>query len=57
MIKVNNLPEYAKNYNWLVCRVVDGELWFWGAFKDHDKAFEVAMDVGGVVVLPRLVAA
>ena len=57
MVKVNNLPEYAKNYNWLVCRVVDGALWFWGAFNDHDKAFETAMDVGGVVVLPTLAAA
>jgi len=57
MIKVNNLPEYAKNYNWLVCRVVDGELWFWGAFKDEGKAFEIATNMNGVVLLPRLAAA
>ena len=50
MIKVNNLPEYAKNYNWLVCRVVNGELWFWGAFNDHDKAREIAIDVNGTVL-------
>ena len=57
MLNVNNLPEYAKDYSWLVCNVVDDELWFWGAFNDHDKAFKVATDIGGVVVLPTLVAA
>lgn len=50
MIKINNLPEYAHHYNWLVCRVVENELWFWGAFNKHDDAFEVALEVGGVVV-------
>lgn len=57
MLNVNNLPETFRNYNWLVCSVVDGELWYYGVYNDHDKAFEVATYIGGVVVLPTLVAA
>ena len=56
MLKVNNLPEYAKNYNWLACNTVDDELWFYGAYNDHDKAFDVAISIGGVVVLSTSVA-
>lgn len=55
MLNVNNLPETFRNYNWLVCCVYDGELWYYGVYNDHDKAFEVAMTVNGVVVLPALV--
>lgn len=55
MMRVNNLPEYAKKHNYLVCREVNNELWFWGAFDDHDRAFKTAMEIcGGVVVLPWL---
>ena len=57
MLNVNNLPETFRNYNWLVCSVVDGELWYYGVYTDHDKASEVAVYIGGVVVLPTLVAA
>ena len=47
---VNNIPTYAINYDFIVARRVDDELWFWGAWNDRDKANEVALEIGGVVV-------
>lgn len=36
--KINNLPDYAQNCNYIVATTVDGELWFWGAYDDYKKA-------------------
>ena len=49
-IKVNNVSEYGKTCKYLVCRVVDGQAWFYGAWNDYDKALEVAQEIDGVVV-------
>ena len=50
MMTIQNVPEYAKNYKYIVARRVDGELYFWGAWNDRNKANEVAIEIGGVVV-------
>lgn len=47
---INNLPTYANEYKYIVARRVDGELWFWGAWNDLNKANEVALEIGGEVV-------
>ena len=47
---INNLPIYANEYKYIVARRVDGELWFWGAWNDRNKANEVAIEIGGEVV-------
>lgn len=39
MIKVNNVPDYAKTKRFWVIRKVDDEYWFYGAFDDVTKAF------------------
>lgn len=49
-VKVNNVPEYAEEYRYLVVRDVEGKLWFWGAWNDENKARTVAREVGGLVV-------
>lgn len=49
-MNINNIPEYAKNRAFMVCNEIDGELWFWGAYDDRNKANEAAMDIGGVVI-------
>lgn len=46
---INNLPAYANEYKYIVARRVDGELWFWGAWNDRNKANEVAIKIGGEV--------
>lgn len=47
---INNLPEYANNYKFIVVRIVDGERWFWGAFNDYQRAINVAIEIDGVIV-------
>ena len=51
---INNLPTYANKYKYIVARRVDGELWFWGAWNDRNKANEVAIEIGGEVVTNKL---
>ena len=53
MTHINNLPAYALNYEYTVARVVNGELWFWGAWDDESRACEVARELGNGVVVPR----
>lgn len=48
-IKINNEPAYAKNYEFVVAREVDGEYWFWGAYADGFKAEQAATEIGGVI--------
>ena len=49
-MKIQNMPEYADHYEFVVAREIDGELWFWGAYADRYKADQVAYDVAGVVI-------
>ena len=47
-MKINNVPQYASNYRYIIARRVDTELWFYGAYNDRNKANEVASEVGGI---------
>lgn len=47
---INNLPGYAIHHNYIVTSVCDNSLWFYGAWDDEDKAYEVAEMIGGVVI-------
>ena len=47
-MKINNLPEYAKNHKYMVVIRVNREFWFYGAFDDRDRANEVALEIGGI---------
>ena len=51
-MKINNIPEYAKEYRFIVARkdTDDNSLWFWGAWNNRNKANEVAIEIGGEVV-------
>ena len=50
MFKIYNLPEYTFNYNFIVARDVDGDLWFWGAWNTEAEARKIAVEIGGEVV-------
>lgn len=50
-MKINNLPEYAKDCKYIVVRLVDDEVWFWGAYEDLAKAYQSASEINGIVVL------
>ena len=48
---INNLPNYAKNMEFIVVRECDGEYWFWGGYdKDANRAYQAAEEIGGIVV-------
>lgn len=46
---INNLPEYAKEYKFIVYIEVDDEKWFYGAYNNAEKAREVANTVDGKI--------
>lgn len=57
MMKVNNLPAYARDYKYIVVRTFDGEDWFYGAWNDFDRAEAVAFefDNGHVINSERVI--
>lgn len=49
MDRIRNCPEYAKDYEFVVVREVDNELWFYGAYENGFKAEQVCLEIGGIV--------
>lgn len=49
-MKINNIPEYAKDRKFIVCSIVEYELWFYGAYDDYDRAKTAAEFIGGVIL-------
>ena len=47
---IKNLPAYANDYRYIVVRRVDGDLWFYGAWNELNRAIEVAIEIRGEVV-------
>ena len=47
---INNMPKNTEE-KYIVARRVDGDLWFWGAWNDRNRANEVAMEIGGEVIV------
>ena len=45
-VKVNNLPDDVKGF--VVCSVIDNELWYYGCYLEEEKAKEVAYEIQGV---------
>lgn len=52
-LKINNLPDYAGLYDYVVYRSVNGEAWFYGAYNDLTKASQVAEEIHGYIVEVR----
>lgn len=46
-VKVNNVTEGEEKF--IVARVSDGELWYYGRYEE-ERAREVAEEIGGIVV-------
>lgn len=43
---IENCPDYAKDYKYIVARDVDSTLWFYGAWNDEHEANRVAQVLG-----------
>jgi len=48
--KVNNVPAYAMNYEYIVARECDDAMWFWGAYHTMKEADRVAQEVRGISI-------
>ena len=48
-IIINNKPDYADDYEFVVARERDNEYWFWGAYENGFKAEKAASEICGVV--------
>lgn len=51
-VMINNMSETAAHRKWIVCRAVEGEVWFYDAWQyDHeDDAHAQAREIDGFVV-------
>ena len=52
-VKIENMPERVNKF--IVCRVCNGELWYWGSFDDEKTAEQARKEVDGIVVKKGLV--
>lgn len=47
-VEINNVSTNS-NGKYIVARVFNGELWYWGRWDNKETAYEVAAEIGGVV--------
>ena len=50
MKNINNLPEYAWEYRYVVAREVNGEFWFYGAFSGIKTAQAAVKEINNGVI-------
>lgn len=50
--EVKNLP--AITYRYVVARLIEGRLWFWGSWESFDDAFNVAVELENGIVVERI---
>lgn len=51
IVEVMNCPTNA--YRYIVARLSNGELWYWGCYEDETEAFEVADSFENGLVVER----
>ena len=51
--EIKNLPRYIPD-KYVVARVVNAELWFWGSYDDKDKADRAARELENGVVVTKV---
>lgn len=47
---IHNEPDYARNYEFVVVKEINGEYWFNSAHADGFVAERVASSIGGIIV-------
>jgi hypothetical protein len=50
MNNINNLPEYAYEYPFIVVSICDDELWFYGAYDDYARAVKASNEIDGAII-------
>ncbi len=47
-VNINNVPEDTERY--IVARIVEGEMWYWGSWKEKHDAETTAKEIDGIVI-------
>ena len=50
-VRINNCPEYAKKYKYIIASNDSGALWFYGAFDTEDDANRIIKELGNGAVI------
>ena len=53
-VKINNMPEHAADYKYVVATLVNGELWFYEAYNEYEKAKCASEEADGRLVVENL---
>lgn len=54
MKKINNLPEYAREYKFIVAREVAGEFWFYGAYSENKVAQIAQKEINNGIIFENV---
>ncbi|MBR3646214.1 MAG: hypothetical protein IKN54_07320 [Lachnospiraceae bacterium] len=49
-VEVNNVPDDYTDYKYMVARLCEGELWYYGVFNDLDKAIRARDEIDGIIL-------
>ena len=49
--EVKNLPAITNRY--VVARLIEGQLWFWGSWENFDDAFNASVELENGIVVER----
>ncbi len=52
-VEIKNKPNTEQS-GFMVARLVDGELWYYGTYPEKDRADSVAVEIGNGVVLKQM---
>ena len=52
-VVVQNMPPDVREQDeeYIVVRVVQGEMWYWGSFETYEDAFDVCLELSNATVL------
>lgn len=51
-VNLYNTPENI-NYNFIVARLDDNKLWYWGSYETEEKADEIAQELIDAIVVTK----
>lgn len=50
LVEVNNVPPYAYENKYIIARLYDASLWFYGSTNNPEEARKIATEIDGVII-------
>lgn len=54
-MKINNVPDWARDKKYITARNVEGDWWFYDSWNDFEEALNQAIEIGGQIIPACLV--